>query len=104
MNNEHIYKWDTYMIPLDLVQRLRWSKDTGQRLKALRKSSKQSRRVLSEVLKGRGINYTMGAIQQLEDGMVESIEMNTLLAILQEIESELSALLPTARLSIGLPQ
>ena len=103
MDGEPIYKWETYMIPLDLVQRLCWSKNAGQRLKMLRKG-KRSRRALSEALKDRGINYTQSAIQQLEDGAVESIEMNTLLAILQEIESELSALLPTARLSVGLPQ
>lgn len=91
------------MIPLDLVQRLCWSKPAGQRLKALRKG-KHSRRTLSVALKEKGINYTQSAIQQLEEGYVESIEMNTLLTILQEVEAELSALLPTVRLSVGLPQ
>lgn len=103
MANESTYKWESVMVPLDLVQRLCWSRSTGQRLKMLRKG-KHSRRTLSEALGERGVKYTQSSIQQLEEGGVESIETSTLLIILQLIGSELSALLPTVHFSVGLPQ
>ena len=91
------------MIPVDLVQRIIWTKGSGVRLKALRKG-KHSRRSLAEALRAKGVSYTPGAIQQLEEGKTESIDMRVLLDILQAIGSELSALLPTTRINIGLPQ
>jgi DNA-binding Xre family transcriptional regulator len=103
MESEETYKWEALMIPIELAQRLHWNRSMGQRLMRLRKG-KHSRRTLAIALKDMGEKYSETALQRLEDGKMESIETVTLLQILKAIDSDLSSLLPTVKMEVGLPQ
>ena len=71
------------MIPVELVARIYWNKDFGEKLKTFR--GKISRRQFAENLSSKGIQCSHQYLQQIEDGRVETLE----LALLQGICTEL---------------
>ena len=85
------------MIPLDCVAALRWSKEQGLKLKSLR--GKLSRRKLYDRLRDQGVACTPQNIQRIEDGVANTVPLDTLLGLCDGVGCKLSDLIPTLSVS-----
>ena len=87
------------MVPLSMVRRLAWDLDSGKRFRKIRESANEGRRVARSALSQRfqasqKKSFSVTAIQDLEEGKVQSVDVTDLQALLEALGSRFSDLFP----------
>lgn len=80
------------MISLDCVSRVKWNKDLGSKIKTLR--GKTSRRQFAENLMAKGVQCSHQYIQVVEDGRVDSLDVELLVAFCLELNVSVKQIIP----------
>ncbi|MCT7952744.1 helix-turn-helix transcriptional regulator [Ancylothrix sp. C2] len=88
MSAQNHKKLQYTMIPVEIVARIFWDRDFGQKLKSLR--GKTSRRKFAEQLEAKGVQCSHQYLQQIEDGRVETVDMQLIMSICAELNCSLS--------------
>lgn len=86
------------MIPLDCVSRVKWNKELGEKIKGLR--GKTSRRQFAENLRGKGIECSHQYIQVVEEGRVDSLDIDLLLGFCIELGISVRQIIPAIYVEI----
>jgi DNA-binding Xre family transcriptional regulator len=87
------YSEGILMVPVQYISHLRWDKELGERLKALR--GKIPRRELATRVQEHGQDCSHQYIQKLEMGNAGSVSLEIIQAICDVLEVKLGQLIPT---------